>query len=181
METHPPYDQVVGIYYTHTHPDHCALDFAEAYRRKWTSVPLFLPEEQPEMGTVKMGAFHIEFQRIPHAPIPGAPPTVVTLIEVGETRIYIASDAELDCEKHRVFLRDRPVNAAFWNSMYLSKEDTRKLLRDAAVKNYIYHMPANHEDPTGFWRKCRANFRRNGDQLTGIEVLGDYPSHIEIL
>lgn len=176
----PPYDNVVGIYYTHTHPDHCALDFVAAYREKWPAVPVFLPEEHSEEGQVEMGSFTIEFQRIPHAPIPGAPPMVMTLVRAGERMIYVASDAELDCERHRAFLHGRRADAAFWNSMYLSKEDTRKLLQDTAKKNYIYHMPVDHEDHTGFWRKCRANFRRNGDQLTHVEVLGAYPSCIEL-
>lgn len=179
LERRPPYNGICGFYFTHTHPDHCNLPLVRQFQANWPETPVFLPEDNPACGTVRMGPFSIEFQRFHHAPLPqGVPPHVVTWITAGERKIYLSADAALDCQGHRDFLRNRKADAAFWNAMYLSRPETRSLLADAADQNFIYHMPADHEDPTGMWRKCSRNFERYGDALKQVKVLGDYPSEI---
>ena len=84
-----------------------------------------------------------------HAPIPNAPAHVVTWIETGEGSVYLAADAELDPERHREVLKNRTADAAVWNSMYLSRPETRSLMKDAGKQNYIYHMPAERPDCAG--------------------------------
>lgn len=179
LERRQPYDGICGFYFTHNHPDHCNLPLVRQYQERWPETPVFLPEEQPEQGKIQMGPFQIEFQRFPHAPLPqGVPPHVVTWITAGEKRVYLSADAALDCQGHRNFLKGRKADAAFWNAMYLSRPETRSLLAGAAHQNYIYHMPADHNDPTGMWRKCGRNFERYGAELKHTQVLRCYPSEI---
>lgn len=181
LEREPPYDGICGFYFTHSHPDHCDLQAVRQYRTRWPQTPVFLPEEAPDSGVMQMGPFEMEFQRFAHIPLPqGAPPHVVTWITVGEKSIYLTADAEMDCRAHRAFIKQRKADAAFWNAMYLSRPATRQLLRDTAQKSYIYHMPADRNNPSPLWRKCSRNFERYGEELKNVEVLGNYPSRIRI-
>lgn len=175
----PPYDRLCGLYFTHTHPDHCDLEAAARFRAAWPQIPVFLPEDHPETGTLAMGSFRLEYARFPHAPMPQeTPPHVVTWIQAGERTLYLASDAALDCDAHRRFWNGRRADAAFWNAMYLSRPETRALLAEGAKRSYIYHMPADHQDTGGIWRKCQTNFRRYGSELQTVTVLGQYPQEV---
>lgn len=181
LQRQPPFDGVCGLYFTHNHPDHCDLRAVRQYQNQWPQTPVFLPDGNPDSGTVHFGPFEIEFQRFAHAPLPqGVPPHVVTWIQAGAHTVYLSADAELDCAAHRAFLKGRKADAAFWNAMYLSRPETRSLLSDAAHRSYIYHMPASHADSAGMWRKCDRNFERYGAALRQVEVLGAYPSKIII-
>ena len=174
-----PYENVCGLYFTHTHPDHFDRGRVEAYCTKWPEIPCFLPEEHPEEGEFTAGPFKVNYRRFPHVPMKEQVPVhVVSWIETPEARIYVTSDANLEPEKHRNFLNGRYANAAFWNSMYLSKPDTRALLRETAQENFIYHMPKTRPDPNGLWRKCDNNFKRYGNDLGHVTVIDHYPMNL---
>lgn len=174
----PPYDKVCGFWFTHNHPDHCNWDKVHVYQNRWPQVPVFLPDDFTQTGTVAMGSFRMEYQRMDHAPIPDAPPHVVTWLTAGGKSLYLAADAALDVNAHRAFLRGRRADAAVWNSMFLSRTDTRELLREVSSRNYIYHMPAEKPDITGLWRKVDLNFKRFADELDGVTVWDCYPSEV---
>ncbi len=180
LNREPAYDKVCGIFFTHNHPDHCDPERAEAYRKRWREIPVFLPEEHGEHGTVAMGPFVISYDRLDHAPMdPPPPPHVVTWIRAGSQCVYIAGDAKLDPAEHYKILKGRKAHIGFWNPMYLSRPETRQLIRDAATRSYIYHLPASEPDSYGIWKKCRSNQKRYGAELPQVEVLEKYPSTIE--
>lgn len=175
----PPYDGICGFYFSHSHPDHCNLDAVRQFQAKWPQTPVFLPEEAPDCGIIKMGPFELEFQRFAHLPLScGAPPHVVTWITAGKKHLYLSADAAMDCGAHRAFLHRRIADAAFWNAVYLSRPETRRLLADSSKQNFIYHMPADYF--SGMWRKSRRNMERYGEELQNVKVLGRYPSYIAI-
>lgn len=175
-----PFENVCGLYFTHDHPDHYDRKKVEEYLTRCPETPVFLPAENMEQGSVTMGPFKISYQQLDHAPMEEkTPPHVVTWIQAGTQSVYIAADAKLDTESHRAFLGEKKADIAFWNSMYLSQPQTRQLLRDAAVRNYIYHMPENDPDGYGLWRKCDRNLQRYGDELKTVTVVRCYPYEID--
>lgn len=181
LRRNEPYENVCALYFTHTHPDHYDQGRVEAYRNAWPDIPCFLPQEHPEEGVFRAGPFEISYCRLEHAPMDEpVPPHVVTWIRAGEQTLYVAADAKLDLEVHRSFLRGRRADAAFWNSMYLSRPETRQLLQETAARNYIYHMPQTRPDNFGLWKKCENNCRRYADELCHVTVIEHYPWEIEI-
>lgn len=178
VERQPPYDRLAGIYITHQHSDHCDLDALRAFQRRWPDVPCLLPSEETPRGSVGLGPFTVEYEAFPHAPIPNPPPHRVTWIRAGERCVYLAADAALEPEAHRAFLRGRKADAAFFNAMYLSRPETRRLLREAAAQCYIYHMPREGEGQE-IWAKCRRNLERYPEELAQVSVLGNYPTVLE--
>ena len=92
----------------------------------------------------------------------------------------MTADANLEPQMHRNFLNGRRADAAFWNSMYLSKPETRQILQQSAAQNYIYHMPKTRPDANGLWRKCENNFKRYGNELGHVTVIDHYPMDIEL-
>lgn len=181
LSRNAPYMSPAGIFITHDHPDHCDRDKVALFRKRWPQVPVFLPESAAEEGTLLWDPFSIRWKRVDHAPmdIP-TPPHVVTWIEARGHTIYLAADARPDPEDHRNFLRGRVADVAFWNSMYLSRAETRKLLADTAKRSYIYHMPPERPDPGGMWKKCFRNFQRFGHELQNVVVLERYPTSISL-
>ncbi len=176
-----PYENIAGFYFTHNHPDHYHAGRLAAYLEKHPDARVFLPDEECEDGVITMGEFKIEYHRMPHAPLPEeTPPHVISKIYAGDKVVYIAGDAELNADGHAAFIGEKQVDAAFWNSMYLSRPDTRVLLQKAAKKNYIYHMPGNEPDVFGLWKKCRTNFRRYGEELENVTVMDRYPYTVEV-
>ena len=176
----PPFHNVCGLWFSHTHGDHYCREKVNRYKVNWPQTPVFIPEEHKQAGRNKLGPFLIEYMRVEHAPIPNAPAHVVTWIEVGGKAIYISSDAELNCDAHRAFLQSRKANAAFWNSMYLSHTETRELLREAADTNYIYHMPADRKMGQAYWSKLHRNYEKFQDELINVVVVERYPSVIMV-
>ena len=83
---------------------------------------------------------------------------------------YLAEDAV-----HEAFLNGRKACMGIWNSMYLSRPETRCLMHRAAHKNYVYHMPECQDDMSGIWRKCRNNLQRYPDELRDIVIMDRYP------
>ena len=153
IEKEEPFHKICGFWFTHDHPDHFDRMRMEDYISQWPKTPVFLPNETTTSGRVHVGPFYISYRRVDHAPLPEVPPHVVSWIETGEGSVYLAADAALDLTQHRSFLGDKKADIGIWNSMYLSKPETRALLHDAAHKNYIYHMPANRPDSWGLWKK----------------------------
>lgn len=176
----PPYDKVCGVWITHDHPDHCNREKLREYEKKWPSIPVFFPGASHVRGKGSLGPFRIQYQRFPHAPIPDPPPHVVTWVEAEGCGIYLAADAALDPQQHRSFLHGRKADVAVWNSMYLSRPETRALLAEAACRNLIYHMPAQRPDEEGLWAKLEKNMARYGSELKTVTVLDRYPTEIEI-
>ena len=169
---------VAGFVFTHEHPDHLDRDRLKMFPDH--TVPIFIPDEKtPEEGRLVLDAFCVSYKKIDHAPIPNAPEHRVLVIEAENKAVYIAADADLDCSAHRSFLGDRLVDAAFWNSMYLSRSETRQLLAETAKKNYIYHMPVK-PDAFGLWKKCEKNFQRYSQELINVVVAEGYPTTWEV-
>ncbi len=71
-----------------------------------------------------------------------------------------------------------PADAAFWNGQYLSHPETRELLLEAAVKNYIYHIPVDEKDVCGIRRKCERSMPASA-QNSRTSLLEQYPSSPE--
>ncbi len=177
----PPFDCVCGLYFTHNHPDHCDEKKILEYTARWPEIPVWRPDDAPDCGEVMMGCFTAVYRKISHAPMDAPlPEHVVSLIRSGEKEIYIAADAALDVEPHRSFLQGRKMDAAFWNSMYLSRKETRELLAQTSARNYIYHMPPLDPDGFGIWKKCKKNLQRYPDELCSVRVIKRYPTMIDI-
>lgn len=180
LNREPPYHKVCGFWFTHAHPDHCDREKLRAYQRRWPEVPVFLPGWNHVRGRVEVGPFRISYQRMNHAPILDPPPHVISWIEAEGKSVYLAADAELNVEQHRAFIHGRTADAAFWNSMYLSRAETRALLRDASKQTYIYHMPTERPDADGLWRKLERNMERYGAELSNVKILDQIPAVIEL-
>ena len=144
--------------------------------------PVFLPQPNtPERLMMQLGPFTVECSRFPHIPVPGmaeAPHAVYWISAAGKS-IYVTADAQIDTERHRAILHGRRADAAFWNGQYLSHPETRELLLEAAVKNYIYHIPVDEKDVCGIRRKCERSMARFGAELPNVSLLEQYPSSLE--
>lgn len=177
----PPYDRVIGLCFTHTHPDHYSAARVEAYLEKWPNTACFIPKANLVKGRGSIGSFSIRYQRIDHAPIPDAPPHVVLMVEADGKTIYFSGDAALECDAHLEFLRSHVADVAVWNSMYLSRPDTRSLLNVTSKKNLICHMPERSADGADlYWRKLERNLERFGEELQSAVILSHYPTALEI-
>lgn len=182
IEGAPPYDRVEGLFYSHLHPDHYDQAANTAFLRRHPGVTAFFPEaETPDHGVLRAGAFTVEYQYIEHVPCDYAwAKHYVFLISAGGTTLYLTTDAGLEPEAHRAFLRGRPVDYGFWNAIYLSYPETRRLLREAAARTYIYHMPVPASDVSGICRKAERNFARYPEELAGFTVLTAYPTALDL-
>lgn len=174
LNREPPYDRVCGLYFTHTHPDHCCPGAVRKYHTRHPEIPVIIPGEGS--GTVRIKGFTVQYQSFPHAPLPeGEPPHAVTWLSAGGKTLYIAADAAPDWQLHRRFLAGRKASCGIWNASYLSYPQSRALLAEAAEHNLIYHMPKERPDASGIWKKCEANFRRYPEELHNVEVLEQTP------
>jgi len=170
---------VCGFCFTHTHPDHYDEKRITAYISDHPDVPIYIPDERTKDGIFKMGKYTIEFCMIDHAPFPKAPPHAALIVSDEERCVYVAGDSMLDTERHRSFLNGRRTDVAMWTPMYLSQASTRKLMEEISDHNYIYHMP---QKPSGmeYWKKCESNMMRYEDELRTVQILGNYPSIINL-
>lgn len=171
--------RLVGFFFTHDHPDHLDHFRLGEYIGVHPDVPVFVPASVTKSGLFRAGSFEVEYHRFDHAPIPEAPPHVVAIVSVGGKRIYITGDAALDCDMHRQVLNGRTVDMAIWNSMYLSRANTRELLGQVSPRSYIYHMPLK---PLGaeMWKKCDKNLERYEAELKNVTVIDQYPTEVSI-
>lgn len=175
-----PYNALCGLFFTHDHPDHCDVKKVQAFQEQHPELPVSLPSGNDEEGALHWGPFDIEYQSVPHTPLPvQEPPHRVALIHAGDATVFVAGDAILEPQIQRDFLKDRIADIGIWNSMFLSRTETRALLKDAAKKAVIYHLPLPGTEDRGIWRKCRNNFQRHPEELSGIQVVDHYPANIE--
>lgn len=174
-----PYNDLCGLYFTHDHPDHCDLNKVQEFKSRQPEIPVSFPVNYDERGELQWGPFRIVYQSAPHTPLPfKEPPHRVTLVQAGETTVYIAGDAILAPDIHKEFLHGNVADIGIWNSMFLSRPETRSLLHQAAKETFIYHMPLPGTEDRGIWRKCNNNFQRHPEELKGVQVLDHYPAII---
>ena len=174
----PPYTNVQGLLYTHLHPDHYAPALNAQFLQLHPGVKTFFPNpDSPDHGILNVGPFTVEYQYLEHTPCNYTwRKHYVLLISAGGVRIYVTSDASLDPAQHLAFLGNRHVDYSFWNSMYLSYPETRRLMDQVSSKVYIYHMPEPEGDRSGFCRKAQLNLQRYPEELRKVTVLETYPT-----
>ncbi len=175
-----PYERIDGLFYTHLHPDHYEQVRNQAFLQRHLGVQAFFPvQETLEHGFIRAGGFSVEYQYIEHTPCDYAwAKHYVLLLSAGGSTVYVAADAELDPVAHRAFLAERRIDYGFFNAMYLSHHETRRLLREAVGKAFIYHMPESLDD--GICRKAVRNFARFPEELKGITLLDHYPMDLDL-
>ena len=175
-----PFSQIDGLFYTHLHPDHYDQFRNHAFLQRHPNVQAFFPmRETPEHGVVRAGGFTVEYQFLEHTPCDYAwAKHYVLLLSAGGSTVYITADAVTDTTAHLKFLAGRQIDYGFFNAMYLSFPETRRLLREAVGKAYIYHMPEDRND--GICRKTARNFARFSEELKGITVLDRYPADLDL-
>ena len=178
--TLPPDAHIDGLFYSHLHPDHYdQLDNA-AFLQNHPHVVIFFPaREMPDHGTLQAGAFTVEYQYHEHIPCEYVWAKHYTFfVQAGETSFYLTADAELLPEKHRTFLHGRIADHGFFNAVYLSYPETRKLLRETVRHAWIYHMPEPESDGSGICKKAAKNLVRYGGEVPNVTVLEQYPTVI---
>ena len=175
-----PYERIDGLFYTHLHPDHYDQDRNRAFLERCPGVRTFFPvRETPEHGLIRAGKFTVEYQYFEHTPCDYAwAKHYVLLLSAGGSTVYIAADAELNPAAHWEFLSGRSVDYGFFNAIYLSYCETRRLLREAVGRAFIYHMPESKND--GIYRKAVRNFARFPEELKGITLLDRYPMDLDL-
>ncbi len=176
----PPYDRIDGLFYTHLHPDHYDKARNTAFLERHPGVVTFFPTpETPERGTIKAGAFTLEYHYLEHIPCDYAwVRHYVLLLSAGGVTLYLTGDASLEPAAHLEILAGRRPDYGFFNALYLSYPETRALLRQAAGKSCIYHLPEAESD--GICRKAARNFERYPEQLRGVVPLDRYPCELEL-
>lgn len=179
----PPYDGSLALGFTHTHADHFCRDKLQRVLQARKDIAAFVPDAQtPDHGTVRFGAFTVEFHSFAHTPVPEnlwCEHDVLLVSAEGKT-VYITADAAPDADRHREILASRRCDAAFWNGQYLSHSQTRALMQETAKKNYVYHIPLDPLDVSGIRRKCERNMERFAQELENVTLLNAYPSEIEL-
>lgn len=178
----PPYDHVDGLIYSHLHPDHYDQQRNTEFLRHHPSVRTFFPTpETPDRGILQAGAFQVRYGYLEHTPCDYTwAKHYVFWITVGDTHVYLTTDARLSVEEHLAFLEGRQADFAFFNSMYLSHPETRRLMTQAARRTFIYHMPEPETDRSGICRKAALNFRRYPEELRSVTLLEQYPSVLHL-
>lgn len=176
------YAKIDGLFYSHLHPDHYNQEKNEAFLRRHPDVTAFFPTpETQDHGILHAGAFTVEYQYLEHVPCDYVwAKHYVLLVSAGGVRVYLTSDAALDIPAHRAFLNGRRADYAFWNAMYLSYAQTRRLMEESARKNFIYHVPVPAADRSGICRKIERNYQRFSDQLQEITLLERYPEPLTL-
>ena len=174
----PPYDHVVGLLYSHLHPDHYDQQRNTEFLRNHPGVPTFFPTaETADAGVLHLGPFTVRYGYLEHTPCDYTwAKHYVFLITAGAVTVYLTTDARLVPEEHLAFLNGCRADSAFFNAMYLSHPETRQLMAQSARQSYIYHMPKPELDHSGICRKAALNFRRYPQELRTVTLLEQYPS-----
>lgn len=168
-----------GLFYTHTHPDHCERDLVKRYLNEHPACGSFLPSyDEADHGILHAGAFQVEYGYMRHMEVAeGMTKHYAFLIHAVGKTIYITADAEASPVLHQEFLGGRHIDAAFWNPYYLALPQMREWMASLKIPhNYVYHLPADIRDETGIRRKCRRNFEYYNEELQNFLLLTDYPS-----
>ena len=176
------FSRIDGIFSTHLHPDHYNQQKNESFLETHPQVTAFFPTTSTaNHGVLRAGDFTVEYQFLPHIPCDYTwVKHYVLWITAGDTAVYVTGDAELSPEEHLAFLHGRRADYAFWNAMYLSYPQTRRLLHEAACRSFIYHMPVPATDTSGICRKAARNFERFGLELQNVQLLEAYPTKLEL-
>lgn len=179
----PPYDRVVGLLYSHLHPDHYDQQQNTAFLRHHPDVKTFFPTpDTPDQGILHLGPFAVRYGYLEHTPCDYAwAKHYVFWITAGDLSVYLATDARLVPEEHLAFLEGLQADYAFFNAMYLSHPETRRLMQQVARKTYIYHMPEPAEDHSGICRKAALNFQRFPEELQKVTLLEQYPMPLSLV
>lgn len=179
ISAQPPYDGALALAFTHAHEDHLCREKLRRVLDARPQTKVLLPDHAfPDTGEVHLGDFCVEFHRFAHIAVPKNLMTdhFVLLVKCGGEKVYITADATPDAERHRMVLAGRRCDVAFWNGLHLSYVETRTLMREAAEKNYVYHVPVDPADTSGIRRKCERNMQRFASELAGVVVLDRYPA-----
>jgi len=174
------FENIVGLFYTHSHEDHYSEQKNEDFLVKNRHVKTFVPSDATaNHGKISLAGFQVEYQRMTHTPcdVPCAN-HFVFYITVGERTLYVTADADLNVEAHEEFLGGRQADFGFFNPMYLSYGETRQFITKAAKKVFIYHVPLAATDASGFSRKMERNFNRHPKDLENVTALTTYPMNI---
>jgi len=173
---------VDGLFYTHLHPDHYDQAKNAAFLRAHPGVAAFFPTpDTPDHGVLTAGKFTVEYGYLEHTPCEYTwAKHYVLLVSAGGVSVYLTGDASLDAHAHRAFLAGRRADCGFWNAMYLSYPQTRRLMRESARSSFIYHVPLPATDESGICRKIASNYRRYAQELRGVAVLDRYPTVLSI-
>ena len=154
------YGAVSALLYTHCHADH--FDAAMARRFAESGRAVFAPEAGcPAHGTLTGPGWRAEFFRVPHS---GAEyrdtPHCTYLVTAGGKTLYFAGDADYSTGEQAALLRNRSIDAAFYNPIYTFCPENIALMHAIGAKrNYICHLPG---EPGGGIRKktdlCRCRY-----------------------
>ena len=68
LERDGDYRRLAGLWFTHTHPDHCDLDALAAFQRRWPEVPCLMPQAGELHGIVELAALRWNTRRSPTRP-----------------------------------------------------------------------------------------------------------------
>lgn len=178
-----PFDHVDGLLYSHLHPDHYDQQRNTEFLRHHPSVVTFFPtRETPDNGILQAGAFTVQYRYLEHTPCDYTwAKHYVFWITAGDISVYLTTDARIATEEHLAFLNGRRADYAFFNAMYLSFSETRKLMAQAAEKTFIYHMPLPETDQSGICRKAALNFQRYPEELQAVTLLEQYPTILQLV
>ena len=108
----PPYDRVVGLLYSHLHPDHYDQQRNTAFLRHHPGVQTFFPTpDTPDQGELHMGPFSVRYGYLEHTPCDYAwAKHYVFWIAAGNLSVYLTTDARLVPEEHLAFwMADRRI------------------------------------------------------------------------
>lgn len=182
LEALAPFDGLCALAVTHHHPDHWSSVWTAELLRRQPDVQILDPSQDGVLHA-QTDIFSVSFFSLPHVPTPpqyAVRETFAALISAGGKTVYAASDAVADAELHRAVLGGRHVDAAFWNGQMLSFASTRTFLAEAAVQNFIYHIPIDEKDVSGIRRKCERCFSRSRAELPNVTLLETYPTSLEL-
>ncbi len=182
IDGEPPYGRVSALLYTHLHPDHYDQQDNQAFLDRHPGVTTFFPTAATaDQGRLTAGPFQVEYRYLEHAPWDG-PWTkhYVLLLSAGGTTVYLAADGRLAPEEHLAVLGGRVADYGFFNAMYLSRPETRRLMGQCARRVFIYHMPPAATDRSGICRKAALNFQRYPEELQRVTLLDGYPRELAL-
>ena len=173
------YNAVCGLLFTHLHPDHFDREAAQVFAVRHEDAIVYIPNRRTQVPEhLDAGPFSVELHRVRHTPVPGyGRSTVDTMIVSCEgKRVYIASDAAPETALHETVLAGRKMDAAFWNGEILLYKSERESLSRFAVRNFIYHIPAEEKD--GLRRKLERLRARYPEECASVALLSAYPSEV---
>ena len=173
------FQDIIGVLYTHIHPDHYDKEFNRQFADKY-KLPAFIPDHQLGAGgSFKIGDFLVKYHRISHSGREYKDVIhYVFLINAEGKNVYIAGDADFNSKEHLNFLRGVKVDAAFFNPFYLSAQIP--IIRLISAKTaYIYHIP-KEEDSEGIRHMAMETFKNFSKIEDNCRLIDSYPYTITL-